>query len=106
MVGAFFARRANPYAGVKYFFTPKTQMFPTGMIHYVRDILDKYEIEWEIVDHRPIAQPGPELPLHDVILRDYQQQAVDLALQCQRGIARMGTGAGKSSVLSGIIAKL
>ena len=106
MVGAFFARQRNPYAGVKYFFTPKTQMFPTGMIHYVRDILDKYQIEWEIIDHRPQAQLGPELPLHGVTLRDYQAEAVDLALQKQRGIIRAGTGAGKSSMLSGIIAKL
>jgi len=106
MVGAFFARRANPYAGVKYFFTPKTQMFPTGMIHYVRDILDKFGVEWEIVDHRPIAQVGVELPLHDVVLRDYQKEAVGLAVEKQRGIIRAGTGAGKSSMLSGIIAKL
>src|SRR5579872_224000 len=106
MVGAFYARQYNPYAGVKYFFTPKTQMFPTGMIHYVRDILDKYGIEWEIVDHRPQAQVGTELPLHGITLRDYQQEAVDLAIQKQRGIIRAGTGAGKSSMLSGIIAKL
>jgi superfamily II DNA or RNA helicase len=106
MVGAFFARRANPYAGVRYFFTPKTQMFPTGMIHYVRDILDKYGVAWEIVDLRPIAQPGTEMPLHGVILRDYQQEAVDLAVQKQRGIIRAGTGAGKSAVLSGIIGRL
>lgn len=106
MVGAFYARQRNPYAGVKYFFTPKTQMFPTGMIHYVRDILDKYGIEWEIVDHRPIAQVGNPLPIHGITLRDYQQQAVDLALEKQRGIIRAGTGAGKSSILSGIIAKL
>lgn len=106
LVGAFFARRANPYAGVKYFFTPKTQVFPTGMISYVRDILNKFKLEWEIVDNRPIAQVGIELPLHGIILRDYQQEAVNLAVQKQRGIIRAGTGAGKSAVLSGIIARL
>ena len=106
--GAFFAKRYSNFhgAGVKYFFTPKTQVFPTGMIHYVRDILDQFKIQWEIVDHRPQAQPGKELPLYDVILRDYQQEAVDLAVQKQRGIIRAGTGAGKSAILSAIIAKL
>ena len=108
MVGALFMKRFSNYpgAGIKYFFTPKTQVFPTGMIHYVRDVLDKFEIEWEIVDHRHQAEPGIELPLHGITLRDYQQEAVDLAIQKQRGIIRAGTGAGKSSMLSGIIAKL
>jgi len=106
--GAFFAKRYSNFhgAGVKYFFTPKTQVFPTGMIHYVRDILDQFKIQWEIVDHRPQVEPGIELPLHNLTLRDYQQEAVDLALQRQRGIIRAGTGAGKSSMLSAIIAKL
>src|SRR5579863_10466921 len=85
MVGAFYARQRNPYAGVKYFFTPKTQVFPTGMIHYVRDILDKFEVEWEIVDHRPQVQRGQELPLHGITLRDYQQEAINLAVEKQRG---------------------
>src|SRR5579863_3487153 len=106
--GAFFAKRYSNFygAGVKYFFTPKTQVFPTGMIHYVRDILDQFGIEWEIVDHRPQVQRGQELPLHGITLRDYQQEAINLAVEKQRGIARMGTGAGKSSVISGIIGKL
>ncbi len=105
MVGAFYARQRNPYAGVKYFFTPKTQVFPTGMIHYVRDILDKFEVEWEIVDNRPTVTLGQPLPLHDVVLRDYQQEAVDIAIKKERGILRAGTGAGKSSMLSAIIAR-
>jgi superfamily II DNA or RNA helicase len=106
MVGALFARRANPYAGVKYFFTPKTQMFPTGMIHLVRDVLDKFHLEYEHIDCRPSVQLGQELPLFDVQLRDYQLGAVNLAVQKQRGIIRAGTGAGKTSILSGVIAKL
>lgn len=106
LVGAFYARQTNPYAGVKYFFTPKTQAFPTGMLHFVRDILDKYTIQYEQVDCRPQVQLGKELLLHNIILRDYQQQAVDLAAQKQRGIIRAGTGAGKSSIIAGIIAKL
>lgn len=106
MVGAFFARRANPYAGVKYFYTFKGQQFPTGMLSIVREVLDKYRIEYEHVDCRPSVQLGQELPLYNVQLRDYQQQAVDLAVQKQRGIIRCGTGGGKSSIISGIIGKL
>src|SRR5579864_5198619 len=75
MVGAFFARRANPYAGVKYFFTPKTQAFPTGMLHLVRNILDKNNIQYEQIDCRPQVQLGKELPLNNINLRDYQKQA-------------------------------
>lgn len=106
MVGAFFARRANPYAGVKYFFTPKTQVFPTGMIAIVRSVLNKYNIKYEQVDCRPQVQLDKELPLHNVILRDYQKKAVELAVQKQRGLIRAGTGAGKSSIIAGIVAKL
>jgi superfamily II DNA or RNA helicase len=106
--GAFFAKRYSNFygAGVKYFFTPKTQVFPTGMIHFVRDILDRFGVEWEIVDNRPEVALGQPLPLHDVVLRDYQQEAVDLAVQRERGIIRAGTGAGKSAILSAIIARL
>jgi superfamily II DNA or RNA helicase len=105
MVGAFFARQRNPYAGTKYFFTPKTQMFPTGMIHYVRDVLDKFNVEWEIMDYRPEVVLGKPLPIHDVTLREYQEEAVGLAIQRERGILCAGTGAGKSSMLSAIIAR-
>jgi superfamily II DNA or RNA helicase len=106
LVGAFFARRANPYAGVRYFYTLKGQQFPTGMIYEVRNVLDKYHIEYEHIDCRPQVQLGPELPLHDVVLRDYQQEAVNLAVEKQRGLIRAGTGAGKSSMIAGIVAKL
>lgn len=105
MVGAFFARRANPYAGVKYFFTPKTQTFPTGMIAYVRDILDKYNLQYEQVDCRPAVVCGPVLPLQDNQMRGYQDNAVELAITKQRGIIQAGTGAGKTLMLSGILAR-
>lgn len=105
MVGAFFARRANPYAGVKYFFTPKTQQFPTGMISYVRDIMDKFNLQYETMDYRPEVLLGTVLPLHDLELRAYQDNAVNLAIAKQRGIIQAGTGAGKTSVLSGILAR-
>lgn len=106
LVGAFFARRANPYAGVRYFYNLKNQNFPTGMLSIVRGILDKYNIEYEHVDFRPQVQRGLELPLQNVILRDYQQNAVNLAIEKQRGIIRIGTGGGKSSCIAGIISKL
>lgn len=106
MPGAFFARKYSPFAGVKYFFTPKTQQFPTGMIAIVRTILDAHKIQYQTIDCRPAFPKGKELKLHGVTLRDYQQEAVDLAVQKQRGILRCGTGGGKTSILSGIIARV
>lgn len=106
LVGAFFARRANPYAGVKYFYTLKGQRFPTGMLSLVREILTKYNIEYEHIDNRFPVQLGKELFLHNIQLRDYQKAAVELAVQKQRGIIRCGTGGGKSSIIAGIIGKL
>ncbi|MGH7974958.1 MAG: DEAD/DEAH box helicase [bacterium] len=106
MVGAFYARQRNPYAGVRYFFSPKLQQFSTGLLHYVREILEKYNLEYEHVDMRPPVTLGTLLQLHDVTLRDYQQQAVDLAVERQRGIIRFGTGGGKTKTIASIIARL
>lgn len=106
ILGALYARKINPYAGVKYFFTPRTQMGPTGLIHYVRDVLDIYKINYEQVDCRKAPILGPEIPLKGVQLRDYQEEAVKRAVGCQRGIIKAGTGAGKSITAACLIGKL
>jgi len=106
MPGIYYMKKINPYAGVKYFFTPKTQIFPTGLIHYVRDVLDLYKVPYEQVDMRKAPVLGPEIPLKGVQLRDYQEDAVKRAVERQRGIIKAGTGAGKSITAASLIGKL
>lgn len=107
MPGAFYAKQYNPYAGVKWLFNKKTQMFPTGLIHYVREILDRDGVDYELVDKRiPPASLGTKIPLKGFELREYQQIAVDAAIAKQRGILKVGTGGGKTNILTGIVANL
>jgi len=104
--GAFYARKFNPYAGVRYFFSPKMQQFPTGMIHLVRTVLDTHKIPYEYQDLRVKPVLGPEIPFYGVSLRDYQEEAVEKALNAQRGVVKSSTGSGKSLIIAKLISKL
>ena len=104
--GAFFMQQRNPWLGVKKLFSKITQSFPTGLIHYVETILQTYNLEYEIIDCRTPITLGTELPYYGLPLRDYQLEAVNRAIQKQRGIIKIATGGGKSLVLAQIIAKL
>lgn len=104
--GSFYARKQNPYwDGLKHFFSKSTLSFPTGMIHLVREVLEKKGIEYQYNDLRIKPKAQLPLPLHNVILRPYQQNTVDEAIKKERGIARIATGGGKSTILSAIVGK-
>jgi superfamily II DNA or RNA helicase len=105
VVGAYYARKISPYAGVRYFFSPKLQQFPTGMIHYVREVLDLHKVSYDYVDKRLQPVLGQEIPFHGS-LRDYQEEAVKRALESQRGVVKASTGSGKSHIIANLIAKL
>jgi hypothetical protein len=104
--GAFFASRYNPYAGHRYLYSKPSQSFPTGLIHYVEEILKEDNIEYELLDKRIFIAPGQELPFYGPILRDYQEDAVKLSIEKQRGIIKSATGSGKSAIIARIISKL
>ncbi len=80
--------------------------FPTGLTHYVLEILKNNGLSCHLKDMRPQVSRGPELPLHNLTLRDYQIDAVEQAVKKQRGIIKAGTGAGKTNIINGIVAKL
>lgn len=104
--GAYFAQKYSPWAGVKHLFKIASQTFPTGLIHYVRDILNEAHVSYSIQDNRTPITLGTELPLHDVVLRDYQENTIETAIKKQRGIIKVGTGGGKTVIIGGIIGKL
>jgi superfamily II DNA or RNA helicase len=107
VVGSYYAQQRTPYwDGKKHFFAKASRSFSTGLLNYVREVLDKNHIEYEYNDLRIQPQLGSELPLHDIVLRDYQLDAVKKAIPRQRGIIKSATGSGKSAVAVALIGKL
>lgn len=89
-------------------FSTKTQKFPTGLLSKVRLVLDKYNLVYDYTDKRDVCDLGKEIPLHldeGDDLYPYQKEAIDGAVERTRGIVRVGTGGGKSVIISGILAK-
>jgi len=105
VIGAYYAQKSNPYwDGKRHFFSKATRNFSTGLLSYVREVLEKHKIEYEYNDLRVPIQLGPKLPLSNSVLREYQQQAVNLSLQRQRGIIKIATGGGKTLVAASLVA--
>ena len=92
--------------GMKRIYNKKKQLFPTGLLYLVREVLNEYKLEYEIVDCRERLELGKTLKIHNLVPYDYQQDAIDLAIKKQRGIIRIGTGGGKSLVMAGVLARL
>jgi len=104
--GAEFAQLHNPWAGTKYLFSKITQSFPTGLIHYVENILTKEGIQYQVLDKRSPIPLGPPITVHNLKLYEFQLDAVKKAIERQRGIIKVGTGGGKTCIAIEIIAKL
>jgi superfamily II DNA or RNA helicase len=104
--GAFYARKYNRFAGTVKLFSPYSQSFPTGLIHYVVDALKKAGISCHLRDNRPQVQIGSEMKVKGIVFRDYQNEAINEAIKKQRGIVKIGTGGGKTNVFIGVVAKL
>ena len=89
---------------LKVLFNPKTGMTYTGLIPYVINILNKNNIDVEMVDRRVEPESNGNFNLCDwVQLRDYQQNIVDNSMN--RMVVQAATGAGKTCVLAAMIAK-
>lgn len=104
--GARYMQRYHPLAGTRRFFSRYSQKFPTGLIHYVRTVLTNEGIGYKIVDKRIAPQLGPKIPIYGFTLRDYQKSSVATAVKAQRGIIKVGTGGGKTNILTGIVSEL
>jgi superfamily II DNA or RNA helicase len=82
--------------------------FPTGLISKATAFLKELQIPFEVHDVRPNILPR-DIPLewNDTFqLRDYQQLAIERAVNQQRGLIKIATGGGKTAVGSGIISAL
>ena len=87
--GAFYAQRFNPWAGIKYLYMRGTQTFPTGLIHYVEQVLQKEGVQYQIIDCREPVTKGTELSVHGFTLRDYQETGTATCVRKGRGGIRV-----------------
>jgi superfamily II DNA or RNA helicase len=72
---------------------------PTGLLSYLREILDKHGIMYEMRDERspPLKMTG--WATNGLVLRDYQVPIKEALLRRQRGVLKMATGSGKTELL-------
>ena len=85
----------------------KRTYFPTGLISIAIQYLKENNIPFSLQDHREKPQQNfSVLTSDDLEFYDYQDNAINLACNKGRGIIRAATGAGKTIIGAGIIARL
>jgi len=113
--GYFFSEKyqGGHWDGKSRLFNRKTQSFLTGLLSYVREVLDKHHIQYNLFDLRTKPQPNMNLSLIDTAghgkggdLWEHQALCVERALQRKRGVFEVSTGGGKTIIVAGIIAAL
>lgn len=88
----------------KALYSVTNQVTYTGLVPHVVAVLNHYGVQFQLVDRRVKPTPNTKLEIIDGITpRDYQQNVFDHAKS--RMVVQMATGAGKTLVLSGMIAE-
>ena len=92
------------YIQVRHLYNRKTHLTYTGLLSYVCEILNDTGEEYKIEDLRIKPDINADYEIQpEFIARDYQQ---DIINDCEhREIIRAATGAGKTFMMAGIIAK-
>jgi superfamily II DNA or RNA helicase len=107
--GAEFARsyRNKYWDGRKHLYNKLNGRLPTGLCSIALALLKANNVPYEIIDIR-ISENfwGIPINLNGVTLREYQLQAIDRAVRCERGVLHMATNAGKTEVAAGIIQRI
>jgi superfamily II DNA or RNA helicase len=100
-------RFRKEYIDYKYSLMKRATLeYPTGLFSHLVRILDSFKIQYEIYDNRIKPDSKNSLELLGRKARDYQQQIIENAVECERGIIKVATGGGKTTIAGGIIAKL
>lgn len=80
----------------------QSHYFHTGFIPRVLNFCEKYNIPYEYsTDVEPTSFDEPHI--ESLTFRDYQNEALEAALQNGRGVLKAATGVGKSIVLAGLM---
>jgi superfamily II DNA or RNA helicase len=105
--GHQFMNSQNGWDGRHRLFT-KNHYFPIGLLPRAKEILEEFDIDYQIIDNRPNLNYGSPLQIcneSNFEPRDYQVKAVNLAWQNGSGVIQMATGSGKTATLSLIAGK-
>lgn len=97
--------------GKNHFLKVPSLKFPTGLLFVIEEYFKEKNMEYEIEDlrqspHRPTDWVVPDDMLRDIVLRDYQLEAIRKGLEKKRGIFEVATGLGKTEIAAGIIKAL
>ena len=84
----------------------KSLKFPSGLLDSVERILKKKDIEYETRIGYSFPDAEEVLPWKGPRLYPYQEDAVDIALDKKGGMLKMATGAGKTFIISQLVAEL
>lgn len=84
----------------------KNGKFPIGLTKMVSKYFKENNVEYKILDNRPEIKYGKPIPQVNSKFksRDYQKRALKAAIKEGSGIIKVGTGGGKSFVVSSIVA--
>lgn len=92
---------------IRFLRQPKTKppWFPSGLLYKLIEICKQLGIPFQLQDHRirPEEQV-PEFPVLD--LRDYQQEAVEIATQKGKGVLDMPPRSGKTRTMLEVVRRL
>ena len=102
---ALFFKNVNNQTNERYY------QFPTGLLTTLIKFLRQNDVQFSFIDDR--GEKPPQLPIAEFYKnlkkidpdkeeRDYQVEAITLALQCGRGVVSHSTAAGKTLAISGI----
>lgn len=72
---------------------------PSGLLSFVREILAKHNIPYEVIDERPPLIKTAKYTTEGLFLRDYQEEVVKKAITRGRGILKASTGSGKTEMV-------
>src|SRR5690606_2140702 len=94
--------------GRRKLFDRRHKRFPMGLWSRISRILDEHNIEYRVNDKRNLEIKSPIDVRHrdHVKLRDYQNEAIDVAIRKIRSILQVATGGGKTVIASGLIERL
>lgn len=81
-------------------------LYPIGLTESIKNVLQRHNLKYQILDKRSNVAGSP-LPMRDgtyFIPRDYQVAGKDAAINAGSGIIQAATGAGKTLLISMILA--
>jgi superfamily II DNA or RNA helicase len=80
--------------------------FNSGLLFRVVELLSSVGVDVTVIDKRKVIPFGKEIKTKNFEARDYQQKALDVAIEKKSGIVKIATGGGKTVVISNLIAKI